>query len=171
MPRLECLREELAEYDGRSPTILSEISVRHRDKAGFQSDLVDLVLDEVPTIAEGATWMLKADLEQGCVLSPQDIERLASQVSGVKTWQTQLHICQSIRYLKVPKQVEQNIENWLTKLLDTRRPFLRAWSVDAYCRLLGGNSHKTKSLLERMEKDEAASVRARVRNLKHEFGV
>lgn len=105
------------------------------------------------------------------MLPPHEVERLASRLNDVKTWQTQLHICQSIRYITVPKKSEQSIENWLKKILEARRPFLRAWSVDAYCRSFGGSPQKTKLLLERMEKDEAASVRARVRNLKREFSL
>lgn len=171
MLSLDRLREELCAYDGRSPTLLSEISVRYRGQTGFQSDLVTLAFDEVPTIADGATWILKAELEDGCVLPPQDVERLAERLNEVKAWQAQLHICQLIRYLKVPEKSEQSFETWLETMLDARRPFLRAWSVDAYCRLCGGNSQKTMSLLDRMKEDEAASVRARVRNLKREFNI
>lgn len=171
MLNLDGLREELSAYDGRSSTILSEISVKYRRKMGFHSDLITLAFDKVPTISEGATWILKAELEEGCVLPPPDVERLASRLSEVQAWQAQLHICQSIRYLLVPKKSAQSIEKWLKKVLETRRPFLRAWSVDAYCRLHGSSSKKTKFLLDRMEEDEAASVRARVRNLRREFEI
>lgn len=144
----EHLRQELSAYDGRNPTILSELSMRYRAHTGFQSDLVTLASDEVPTISEGATWMLKAELEEGYVLPPQDIDRLASRLSEVTAWQAKLHICQSMRYLLVPKKSKQVIEDWLKTMFDAQKPFLRAWSIDAYCRLCGGSSQKSKSLLD-----------------------
>ncbi len=168
MANAENLRQELTTYDGRSPTILSEISVRYRDQPNFLSDLVRLAVDENPLISEGATWMLKAELEAGQVCSPQDVKRLVVGLKGVTAWQAQLHICQSIKHITVPQELALELERWLSALLDAPRPFLRAWALDAVCQLRGA-SPKTKALLAQMETDDAASVRARVRNLKRAF--
>jgi hypothetical protein len=87
----------------------------------------------------------------------------------VTAWQSQLHICQSISYVTVPADLSPDLERWLRPLLDAPRPFLRAWAVDAMCRVYGA-SRKVTALLKKMETDDAASVRARVRNLSREFG-
>lgn len=170
MANAENLREALTAYDGRSSAILSEISERYGGEKRFLSELIALAFDFEPAISEGATWILKAELEKGHVLSSQNVEQLTSRLSDVTAWQAQLHICQSIQYLVVPQELELQIELWLKSLLGAPRPFLRAWSVDALCRLRGGSSPKTKILLDEMETDVAASVRARVCNLKREFG-
>ena len=163
------LREELAAYDGKSPTILSEIAVRHRGGARFLTELVALASDVEPVISAGATWIIKAELERGQRLSPQDVLHLASSLDGVTAWQAQLHICQSIGRVAVPEEAAPALEQWLTALLNAPRPFVRAWALDALCRLRGA-SVETDALLEHMEKDKAASVRARVRNLKRTVG-
>lgn len=165
----EYLREELSEYDGRSASILSEISMRHRGRARFLSDLVRLASDREPVISAGATWIMKVRLEQGQTLSRHDVGRLVRELEGVTAWQAQLHICQSVGHISVPEALVPDLESWLLQLLDAPRPFLRAWTVDAVCRLWGGSS-KTDAVLAQMQSDQAASVRARVRNLKREFG-
>lgn len=170
MAKAKSLREELTAYDGRNPKILSEIIIRCCDQQGFLSDLITLALDKEPIISEGATWILKAELEKGQVLSQRDVNLLVLGLKTVTAWQAQLHICQSIRYFTVPQELESNLEHWLEPLLNAKRPLLRAWSVDAMCRVRGAYSPKTKALLDRMEADDAGSVRARIRNLKREFG-
>lgn len=170
MPNVDNLRAELAAYDGRSPTILSELSARHRSDADFLSDLVRFVSDATPVISEGATWIIKAELEAGQTLSPHDVQRLIRALDGVTAWQAQLHICQSLRYIPVQQDQTGELETWLNGMLDAPRPFLRAWAVDALCKV-HGPSAQTMALLLQMETDKAASVRARVRNLKKDLGI
>ena len=148
---------------------LSEIARRHQDGARFLTELVTLASDVEPVISEGATWIIKAELERGQTLSPQDVLQLASRLDHVTAWQAQLHICQSLRHVAVPEEAVSVLEEWLTALLNAPRPFLRAWAVDGLCRLRGA-SVETDALLEKMGEDKAASVRARVRNLKRSFG-
>lgn len=167
--RGEELCRELRDYDGRSQTILSEVANRHRGEADFLSRLVGLALDDEPVLSVGATWILKAELAQGAVLAQKDADRLVRGLERIGAWQAQLHVCQSIVHMTVHTELAPVMESWLTSLLDTPRPFLRAWASDALCRLRGA-SPQTAALLERMELDDAASVRARVRNLKREFG-
>lgn len=169
MVNTETLRRELTEYDGRNPTILAEMSRRHHDHAAFLSELVSLASDAETVVSEGATWIIKAQLEEGNTLSPQDVQRLVSRLDDVTAWQAQLHICQSLRYIAVPENAAGALEAWLKKIVNAPRPFLRAWALDALCGVLGAGS-RTQALLDQMESDEAASVRARVRNLRRAFG-
>lgn len=163
------LRQELTEYDGRSPSILSEILVRRHGQPGFLSGLIELASDEEPSVSEGATWIIKALVEDGHTLTPQDIERLIEGLDNITAWQAQLHVCQIVCRISVPKEAALTLGRWLTALLEAPRPFLRAWAVDALCRLQPTFLDRT-ALLRRMQTDEAASVRARVRNLLVEFG-
>ncbi len=162
------LRRELAAYDGRSLTILSELAARHRDQSCFLPSLVKLASDDDTIISEGATWIIKAELEEGRTLSCKDTKTLLLGLDGITAWQAQLHVCQCMRFIPVPDDLAPRLEAWFSALTDAERPFLRAWAVDALCRL-NGASDKTDALLNRMEADDAASVRARVRNLKREF--
>lgn len=128
------LRQELTEYDGRSPSILSEILVRRHGRPGFLPGLTELASDEEPSVSEGATWIIKALVEDGHTLTPGDIERLIEGLDKITAWQAQLHVCQFVCRISVPKEAALTLEQWLTALLDAPRPFLRAWAVDALCR-------------------------------------
>ena len=168
MGNISILRNALEAYDGKSPAILSEISAQHQNRASLMSDLVTLALDAEQDISEGATWVIKALLDQKKTLSEEDVSRLIKGLDGVTAWQAQLHICQCIAHISVPPKATPGLETWLRALLDAQRPFVRAWALDALCRLLGASS-KTRFLLNQMESDKAASVRARVRNLRATF--
>lgn len=158
--------EEFAAYDGRSPTILSEISIRYRDRAGFLETLIELVGDKDRLISEGVTWVLKSELDNGRRLDDDLTSRLIAAVDTVTAWQAQLHICQVVAYLKVPERACLPLRQWLIQRLDADRPFLRAWALDGLCHL---PDVPVSSLLDRMADDPSASVRARVKNLRRQL--
>ncbi|MBT8459286.1 MAG: hypothetical protein HKP37_06460 [Boseongicola sp.] len=168
MSSLTDLRNSLEEYDGKSPTILSEIATLQRGRKTFLPDLVTLASDPQGSIADGATWILGSELKAGETLAVQEVHRLLSSLTDIVTWQAQLHICQSLRHLSVPPELLPDLISWLTPLLEAKRPFLRTWSMDALCSLWG-TSPDTDALLTRMETDDAASVLARARALRREF--
>ncbi|WP_298937462.1 hypothetical protein [uncultured Ruegeria sp.] len=168
MATIDDLRNELTDYDGRNPSILSEIAARHEGQPWFLSSLADLVPDEEVVVSEGATWIIKAMVEKGHNFMPHDVERLVTRLDEVTAWQAQLHICQSLVHMSVPQKVEPILKQWLNPLLDAPRPFVRAWATDALCRLCDKHSDRW-ALLDRMSEDEAASVRSRVRSLMTKF--
>jgi len=159
------MRDQFAAYDGRSPTLLSEIAVRHRDRAGFLETLIGLAGDDDRMVSEGVTWVLKSELEMGEKLDENLTARLIAAVDSVTAWQAQLHICQIVAYLHVPENARETLRQWLIQRLDADRPFLRAWALDGLIRLPDSPSDE---LLDRMADDPSASVRARVRNLRRQ---
>jgi len=157
------LRERLAAYDGRSPTIPSEAAAQCRNAPGFLATVVQLVADDDRMVSEAATWILKAELEAGARLDRAMTDSLIDQLDMMEAWQAKLHICQAVGHLDVPETARETLRSWLTPLLDAERPFLRAWALDALCHLPGT---RADALLRRMAEDRSASVRARVRNLR-----
>lgn len=156
------LRERLAAYDGRSPTIPSEAAAQCRSAPGFLATVVQLVADEDQMVSEAATWILKNELEAGARLDRAMTDGLIAGLDRLEAWQAKLHICQGVSHLNVPKTARETLRSWLTPLLDAERPFLRAWALDALCHLPGT---RVDALLRRMAEDKSASVRARVRIL------
>lgn len=159
------LRAALRGYDGRALTILSEALARFRDHDGLLDALVELASDENRLLSVASTWMLKAELDDGRRLTSGQADRLLAGIAGVSAWQAQLHLCQSLARIDVPAPRRDPLRAWLMPLLEAERPFLRAWALDALCRLPGEAKARDR-LLDRMGKDPAASVRARVRNLR-----
>ena len=79
-----------------------------------------------------------------------------------------MHICQSARFLPVDADQALVLAEWLRPLLTAPKPFVRAWSLDAFlhvCALLPSHAGEGRMALEAALNDPAASVRARARNL------
>ena len=161
------LEEALKSFDGKATTILSEIRVAFDGRETFLSDLVLLSGHADARVSEGATWLMKDLLEDGICPTPSQTEDLIGRLAGISSWQAQLHICQSIRHIETPAHLAGVCADWLMPLLQSNRPFLRAWSMDALQHLALQNAELAKradTALSDAEKDPAASVRARARN-------
>lgn len=159
----------LMQFDGRAITLLAEAETAFREQPGYRSALVRLAADPEDTISSAATWLLKSWLEKGGVISTKQTSELCFKLAGVTSWQAQLHLCQSVRFLAVARDEADAVHSWLMPLLARDRPFVRAWSLDALASLARQHSHLHAAFakaLEHAEQDEAASVRARARNIK-----
>ncbi len=162
------LKSALQAFDGRDTQYLHAIEQRFGSLPAYVSNLVGLVSDKEVALSIGSTWLLKAWLDQGGTLSRGETSALIAQLDQVSDWSAQLHLCQSLQHIAVPSADVPMIEAWLEPLLLHKRPFLRAWSLDALCRLalqheaLQIRAHKA---LNNAGRDRAASVRARARSL------
>lgn len=162
------LLEDLREYDGKAITILGEIEARHGKSAAYAADLVGLAAHETAQVSDGATWLLKAYLESGGTLGAAATRRLFDSLDRITPWQAQLHLCQVMDRLDLPAAQAAAVVAWLTPLLQHKRPFLRAWSMNALQHVAAQHPRfagAAKAALEAAEKDGAASVRARARNV------
>lgn len=164
---MNTLEEALKSFDGKATTILTEIRATFGGEEALLSGLVPLVAHAETQVSDGATWLIKDLLDDGVRLTPSQIEDLIGQLDAATSWQAQLHLCQSIRHLEIPEHQTIPCADWLAPLLQSERPFLRAWSMDALQHLASRNSKlggAAKIALAAAEQDPAASVRARARN-------
>ena len=170
--RLTChpmstLLDDLSAYDGKAVTLLGEAEARHGTAAGYLGELAVLSASDLPQVSDGATWLLKAALEEGRVLSEAETRTLISGLARITHWPAQLHICQFLERVEVPADAAAPVADWLAGLLAHKRPFLRAWSMSALCALAaqhGAFKSQAEAALAAAETDQAASVRARARH-------
>ena len=164
------LRNALAEFDGRALTIVSEAGAKFSDREDYLDSLVTLCCEGGKGTSVGATWLLKSYLDGGGELPADQISRWISQIEEMQNWMAQLLLCQSIQYLTVCSKDADRLVKWLQPLLNHKRPFLRAWSLDALFRIsvqYPELDDMVKLTLHSGLEDPAASVRARARNLKN----
>ncbi len=162
------LRNALLEFDGRATTILGEAQARFRDAPGYVDALIALMPSDEGHVSAGATWLLKSAFEAKLELCAEQMQAYCEMVPEVTQWAAQLHTCQSIQYLTVPAAARPSILAWLQPLLQSERPFLRAWSLDALAHIAAGNADDADMLRSRLAAglaDDAASVRARARQI------
>ena len=162
------LFDDLTAYDGKAVTLLGEAQMRHGTVPGYMAELVVLSANDLPQVSVGATWLLKAALEDGAALSEDNTRALIAGLPRVTHWAAQLHVCQFLGLLKVPPDAAAPVADWLSGLLTHKRPFLRAWSMSALCSLAAEHRDyeaQAHAALQAAEGDQAASVRARARHL------
>ncbi|MEM9440715.1 MAG: hypothetical protein AAGA73_09750 [Pseudomonadota bacterium] len=163
------LRSDLLAFDGKNVTVLSKIAVRYGDRLDYVDGLLATADDPEGHRSDGATWLIKAYLDAGGELTKPQFEMLVSKLGALKTWASQLHVCQLVRHLRPNEQQANTIVRWLIPILAHDRPFLRAWSLDALCHASAQHSAYADRAMESLNaamEDPAASVRARARNLR-----
>lgn len=149
-------------------TLLGETEAQLAGEASYLDGLIALAGEPAGHIADGATWLIKSALESDTKLTAEQVRALCDQLGALPTWGAKLHVCQSLRYLDVPPDDATKLADWVKPLLSHRRPFVRAWSLDALFRLAQQHpiyAADFEAALAAAEQDEAASVRARARHL------
>ena len=160
------LEEALGQFDGKATSVLSEIRAVFGDGEAFRDDLVRLAGQGQAPIAAGATWLIKALLDDGVRLTPSQTEALVGALDALRSWQAQLHVCQSVGRLDLSAVQADTCADWAARLVRSDRPFLRAWAMDALQHLASRSLHAkilAEAALAVAEQDPAASVRARAR--------
>ncbi|MFH1303970.1 MAG: hypothetical protein ABIK07_23185 [Planctomycetota bacterium] len=160
------LPQEIANWDGKSVEALQAIYDCHGLEAEFGAALIPLLKE--PGLARGASWLLKRYLEEGSVLTAADVKRVFQSLPDLVEWETSLHLLQSLSYLTIGKRDVKQVEAFLRRCLASDNKFVRAWAYNGFYELSLQHplfQAETDQLLEQALEDEAASVKARVRNI------
>jgi len=163
------IRDELKLFDGRHTDVVERILSRQRRTSSLIKDLVLLVADEEQKIQTGATWLLKRLAENHVPFKTEHLIALFGSLSELTYWISKLHVCQMLQYVVIPKESERSITWFLERNLYDENKFLRAWSYDGFCQLARQHPEYIDYAMEQMERgdtDKAASVRARIRNIR-----
>ncbi len=158
------LRQALLAYDGKDTDTL--LKVWTESGGNDLMLLAELVSD--PRVSEGASWLLKAALEDHTDVDASLLCALADALPA-SNWVTALHICQIFAVHAPPAECADSTASELLALTEHARPFVRAWSVSAFHALAERTPNlraQANALVERASADPAASVRARMRHLK-----
>ena len=75
--------KRLLEFDGVAVSILSEARAAFRDTPDYPDALIGFCIDSRPSIANGATWILKAEAEEGRKFGAELIEPLVKGLNDI----------------------------------------------------------------------------------------
>lgn len=162
------MKQVLSAYDGKAISLLTELAVRVHLRPDYMMTLIALMGRGEGHVSDGATYLIKRALEEGAHLDDDQMDALLANLPALSAWQAILHMCQSVRLLTLMDEHADPLAEWLAGHLDHARPFIRAWSVDGLCHIgerFPAHHARAFAALEAARADDAASVRARVRNL------
>ena len=160
------LLEEIASWDNKSATVLQSTYERHSDREDFLATILEHIADV--ELQRAATWLLKRHLEVGNSLSPGGSRAILGVLSDQEHWESKLHILQCLPYLDIPEDESAGLEQFLDSCLESDYKFLRAWAYNGFNELslrFPRYREEVNRMLARASESEAASVRARIRNI------
>ncbi|MGK7926108.1 MAG: hypothetical protein AB4290_12845 [Spirulina sp.] len=160
------IESEIKGWNGKSADEITEIFQTYSDTPVFIDTLIELF--KIPSCQKGATWLLKAWLDKGNNLKSEQIAKLFSSLDILEHWEAKLHLLQSLPFLPIAHSQKQQVEGFLRTTLPDRNKFVRAWSYNGFyelARQYPEYQEETEQFLEMAMRDEAASVKARIRKL------
>ncbi|TQV75670.1 hypothetical protein [Denitrobaculum tricleocarpae] len=161
--------ERVLEFDGKTTGSLeAACKAVGPDFTGF-ARLFELAASEDTRLQIAATWALRKLLKLGAEMTAAHCEAFIETATAQTAWEAQLHIAQSVQFIGSEDLNARRLADIITPWHKAKRPFLRAWTLDALCRLAHrdtGLKETAATLLTKAGEDPTASVRARARNLK-----
>lgn len=160
------LEQEIAAWDGKSSDYIREIYESNHRQPDFVDNIIKLTIDA--TYQKGSTWLLKVWLESGNKLEKRQIRKIYDLLNKLEHWEAKLHVLQRISFMPIEQKMGNKVNAFLRKTRTDQNKFIRAWSYNGYYELAKQHPeylNETKQLFEMAERDEAASVKARIRNI------
>ena len=163
---MESLKQNIGDWNGKSIETITLIYQQHAKLSGFIEAILDLLKHEEFQI--GSSWLLKHHFEKGSHLNENEIGRVYQCLEKLEGWEAKLHILQSIPYMPIPSAKKECTLSFIRKCLEDDNKFLRAWAYNGFYEVslcFPEYQKEVKTLLEAASESEAASVKARIRNI------
>ncbi len=160
------IKLEIEQWDGKSASDIGDVYDRHCHETSFVSDIVAFI--ENASLQKGATWLLKRYLENENKISENEVFDVYQKLGVIEKWESRLHILQSIPFMPIAKPDKKKVEAFLRGCLVDNNKFVRAWAYNGFYELTVQYTeyeNVTKQFIERAMRDEAPSVKSRIRNI------
>ena len=160
------LSEEIGSWDGKSAAMLQSTYERHCAEEGFVATILGHIVDV--ELQRAATWLLKKYLETGNSVTASACRTIFGALSVQEHWESKLHMLQCLPYLEIPEDESAGLERFLEACLESDNKFVRAWAYNGFSELslrFPRYRERVDGMLARAVVSEAASVRARIRNI------
>ena len=158
----------LQNWDGKRVESLAALAERIEVDDALLDDLWKHAAADDAKLQTGATWVLKRWLEKCRRLSPARTRDALRLIETVSTWEARLHVLQMLPFLSIPAREKTRLHRTLHRRLEDDNKLIRAWTYNGFFVLADQHSEfreETILLLANGAQDEAASVRARIRNI------
>jgi len=160
------VKTEIEQWDGKSANDISVIYERYCHDSLFISEIIALVGSI--TLQKGATWLLKRYLENENKIADGEILKIYENLRVIEQWESKLHILQCLPFIPITKQEKRKVEVFLRNCLVDSNKFVRAWAYNGFYELAvqyPEYEKETKQFFEMAMRDEAPSVKSRIRNI------
>lgn len=160
------IEQEIINWDEKSSSDIRAIYTHHCGDRSFASQLTQF--SQKVDLQKGATWLLKHHLESGHKLEPNECVVLFRLLPELEHWETKLHILQCLPFMPIATREKNKVEAFLRECLIDKNKFVRAWAYNGFYVIstqYPEYKEEAKKFFEMAMKDEASSVKARIRNI------
>jgi len=160
------LKQDLEQWDGKSSDDINEVYGCYHSESEFLSDIIQLI--KPLSTQKGASWLLKKYLETKGKLSPAEAKKIYTQLPNLDHWEAKLHLLQSIAFIPIGKREKERVVAFLRICLADSNKFVRAWAYSGFYELslqYSDFQEEAEKFFKMAMKDEAPSVKARIRNI------
>lgn len=160
------IKHRIATWDGQSVADIKAVYDAHCRDAHFADTIIALAATDA--CEKGATWLLKAWLEAGHRLQPDQTSTVFASLHQLSHWEAKLHVLQCLPFLSITDLQKTPVYHFLRLTLTDHNKFVRAWSYNGLYELSRQHSeylHETRQYFDMAMRDEAPSVKARIRNI------
>ena len=158
----------LRKFDGKDTEPLEKFSSSVSPDAERVSLLIDF-LHKSEQQSQAASWILKRWWESGWQFSVQQSKQLIVVLLQAQDWQLRLHLLQLLSGLAIAESQHRELYYHLRYNLEDKNKFVRAWTYNGLAVVAKQYPQYRDEVVQLFElaiKDEAASVKARIRNIK-----
>ncbi len=123
---------------------------------------------EIDILQQGGSWLIKHHLQLGQAIKEECADALLDALTTLRSWQAKLHLLQCLGYFSVKKSQKKSVEHFLRQCLMDKNKFVRAWAYGGFYQLAQQYSEyqlEADNFIQLAMKDEAPSVKARIRNV------
>ena len=162
----------LSGFDGKHTALLEQVSADTPRNADSTSQLVACAEHDDTKLQVAATWILKKWQDEGVLLDEEHLGELAKILHRADHWEVKLHILQIFSSIEIAPKLTPLLKKSLRKMVADEQKFVRAWSYSVLAKIADQDHAFREQLLARLaeaEQDEAASVKARLRQIRKKY--
>ena len=166
------LIESLRRFDGKRTTELERLSASMSRNDDSVDQLLAAAEHDEKTVQVGSTWILKRWVEEGVPEVEGMGANLVRLLKSAPYGEVRLHLLQMLTSIRVPARSLPELKRLLPILLTDDNKFVRAWALSVLAEIADQSDAMRKNVIltiQDAENDEAASVRARVRQLQKHY--
>ena len=160
------VKNVLAHWDNKITSDLEALYSLHSESIEFFEELLSIIQDQ--SVTSGISWLIKKYLEDDGEVTSVIEEGLLSSLNSEWEWSAKLHVLQCLPYLTISAPFEKQTVVFIRECLKEKNKFVKAWAYNGMAVIAlqyPGYLDETKRLLGQAMDREAASVKARIRNI------
>lgn len=161
------LKAAYLQWDGIHTAHLRQLYLENREDPSFIPATLALLENE-HAVEVSSSWVLKHHIDQGEMLSSDQVDQLINKLPELRFWESRLHLLQMIPQISLTDAQAERLEPAVRKHLSSDRAFVKASAFAAYFEIVKRFpelKNEFRLLCEDSLEKVSASVKVKIRRI------